>query len=303
VASDPLLLVHLPKTAGTTLAQLMRYHYSGGGFMGAGNVFSRPQEARPRLEAIARKPAVRGAAGHVSFGLAEQVVPGATFVTILREPVDRTLSQYFFLAEPGRGVGLLRPGLDEDARGLGLEEMFDRGYLLDNVQTRMLCGLVSPYDDLPDDGLDRAKANLRDRFAYVGTTESFDELLAVLNLALGWPTTAHEPARENPRRPPEVPDDLRALAAERNPLDCELYAFAGELLDEAVVTAGPAAEEETAVIAEATTRWNEARAGSESVRSPTPDARVEQALDEARLVRAAFEERNRRAKVKRARKR
>jgi hypothetical protein len=300
VARDPLLLVHLPKTAGTTLAQLLRYHYSGGAFMGAGNVLSRPEEARPRLEAVARKPAIRAASGHVSFGLAEQVLPGAIFVTILREPVGRTLSQFSFLAEAGRGGGLVPPGLDEDAGGLGLEEMVERGYLLDDLQTRMLCGLVSPYDDLPADALERAKTNLRERFAYVGTTERFDQLLAVLNLDLGWPTTAHEPARENQNRPAQVSDELRALAAERSPRDLELHAFAGELLSERV---DAAVEEEAAVIAEATARWNEARAGSEPVRSPSPDARVERALAEARLVRAAFEERNRRAKVKRAGKR
>jgi hypothetical protein len=191
------------------------------------------------------------------------------------------------------------PGLGEDARGVGLEEMFDRGYLLDDLQTRMLCGLVSPYDDLPADALDRARSNLRGRFAYVGTTERFDELLAVLNLALGWPTTAHEPARANPHRSAEVPDELRAVAAERNPRDLELHALAGDLLAERV---DAAAKEEAAVIAEATRRWNEAREASEPVRSPAPDARVERALEEAQLVRDAFEERNRRAKVKRARK-
>ena len=300
MARDPLLLVHLPKTAGTTLAQLMRYHYSGGAFMGAGNVLSRPDEAEPRLQAIARKPAIRAASGHVSFGLAEQVLPDATFVTILREPVARTLSQYYFLTEFGRGGGLVPPGLDEDARGLGLGEAFDRGYLLDDLQTRMLCGLVSPYDDLPADAVERAKTILRERFAHVGTTERFDELLAVLNLALGWPTTAHEPARENPRRPAEVPEQLRALAAERNGLDRELHAFAGDLLAERV---DAAVEDEAAVIAEATARWSEAREASEPVRSPTPDVRVERALEEAKRVRAAFVERNRRAKVKRARKR
>jgi Sulfotransferase family len=299
VARDPLLLVHLPKTAGTTLAQLMRYHYSGGGFMGAGNVFRRFDEVEDRLERIARKPTIRASSGHVSFGMAERVLPDATFVTILRDPVARTLSQYFFLAEAGRGGGLVPPGLPEETRGLSLEAAFDRGYLLDDLQTRMLCGLLSPYDELPADALDRAKTNLSDRFAYVGTTERFDELLAVLNLALGWSTTAHEPARENPRRPAEVTDELRALAAERNRLDRELHTFAGQLFAERV---DAAVEDEAAVIGAATAEWNRTDAGHEPVASPLRE-RVERALQEATLVRAAFEERNRRAKVKRARKR
>jgi hypothetical protein len=288
VARDPLLLVHLPKTAGTTLAQLMRYQYRGGAFKGAGNVFSRFEDAEPRLRTIARKPRFRAAAGHVSFGLAGQVLPDATFVTILREPVARTLSQYYFLTESGYGTGLVPPWLDGDVRGLTLAEAFGRGYLLDDLQTRMLCGLVSPYDELPADALERAKANLRDRFSYVGTTERFDELLAVLNLALGWPTTAYERARENPRRPAEVPDELLALAAARNELDRELHAYAGELLAE---RADAVVVEEADVIREATARWN----GADAVRS---DARVERALEEAGRVRAAYEQRKHRAKVK-----
>jgi hypothetical protein len=291
VAPDPLLLVHLPKTAGTTLAQLMRYHYRDGAFKGAGNVLSRFEEAQPRLRTIAGKPKLRAAAGHVSFGLAERVLPAATFVTILREPVARTLSQYYFLTESGNGTGLVPPWLDGDARGLSLGDAFGRGYLLDDLQTRMLCGLVSPYDALPDDALDRAKANLRDRFAYVGTTERFDELLARLNLALGWPTTAYERARENTRRPAEVSAELTTLAAERNELDRELHVYAGELFAE---TVDAAVEEEAGVIREATARWN----GAEPVRS---DARVERALEEAGRVRAAYEQRKQNAKVKRKR--
>lgn len=288
MAGDPLLLVHLPKTAGTTLAQLMRYHYRDGAFKGAGNVLSRFDEAEPRLRTIARKPRFRAAAGHVSFGLAQRVLPDATYVTILREPVARTLSQYYFLTESGNGQGLVPPWLDEDVRGIGIGEAFERGYLLDDLQTRMLCGLVSPYDELPDDALERARENIRDRFAYVGTTERFDELLAVLNLALGWPTTAYERARENTRRPTAVPDELLELAAERNTLDAELHVYADEVLGDHV---DETVRAEAAVIREATARWN----GAEPIRS---DARIERALEEAARVRAAYEQRKQNAKVK-----
>ena len=77
MARDPLLLVHLPKTAGTTLAQLLRYHYWPAP-SGAGNVLSRPDEAEPRLQ---RSPARRRFArrpGTSTFGLAEQALPDAT---------------------------------------------------------------------------------------------------------------------------------------------------------------------------------------------------------------------------------
>ena len=140
------------------------------------------------------------------------MLPEATFVTILREPVDRTLSQYDFLAEAGRGGGLIPPGLDDDSRTLSLEEAFDRGYLPDDLQTRMLCGLVSPYDDLPADALERARTNLRDRFAYVGTTERFDELLAVLNRRA---RLADDGARAGAREPSAAEGRSRGSARSR----------------------------------------------------------------------------------------
>ena len=59
----------------------------------------------------------------------------------------------------------------------------------------MLCGIVSPWDELPADALQRAKENLA-AFDFVGTTERFDEFVALLNIALGWPTVASAPGTE-----------------------------------------------------------------------------------------------------------
>jgi hypothetical protein len=226
--SDVLALVHIPKTAGTTLAGLMRFHY-GKAFRGAANALKDPAAAEDRLAMIARKPQIRASAGHVTVGMVDAALPGATLATILRDPVERTLSHYGFLVDPpaGRkkpaGSGLLRPGTQPPA---SLEEALG-DQIPDDLQTRMLCGIVSPYDELPPDALDHAKANL-DRFAFVGTTERFDELLTLMNRELGWPVTAYRRARPNPRSEPADAD--RALAAAHNRLDAELYAYASALL-------------------------------------------------------------------------
>src|SRR5205085_2218053 len=97
----------------------------------------------------------------------------ARYLTILRDPVERTLSHYYYLVEPpgkeGRfGGGLVPPGLPRPSPGLTLEDALgDGAYIPDNLQTRLLCGLVSPYDPLPADALEQAKRNVRERFAYV----------------------------------------------------------------------------------------------------------------------------------------
>ena len=296
-----LVLVHIPRTAGTTLAMILRYHYRGGGFHGGGNVFARSEEIEARLRGIAAKPHVRAVSGHMTFGLANRVLPSARYLVILRDPVERTLSHYSALlrarpASPGAAVrrtGLLPAGLPPAPPGSTIEEVLARkDYIPDNLQTRMLCGIGSPYDELPAGALERSKRNLRKRFAFVGTTERFDALLALLNLELGWPAIAYRRSRAKGRTTrDELTPRALALIEERNALDRELHAYAAELLDEALERAGPELKAELEVVQEAGRRWSERRKapGTGEIRSLAHEARVALALKEAELARAAVQ--------------
>jgi hypothetical protein len=263
VRDEPrLVLVHIPKTAGTSLASILHHHYGAAFRGGVGvarrgplhrrppNVFSRFDEVEPQLESIVERRRLRALAAHITFGWADRLPADTRYLTVLRDPVERTLSHYFYLVAPTPkrrggaqvGLGLVPPWLAPPVPELTLEECLDeRSYIPDNLQTRMLCGILSPYDPLPDDGLERAKANLRERFAYVGTTEQFEFFLALLNLERGWPTVAFRRARTNVNRPQreDVPADLRRIAEERNQLDRELYEYAGALLAEALRRVDP----------------------------------------------------------------
>jgi hypothetical protein len=288
------VLVHIPRTGGTTLAMLMRHHYRDGAFRGGGNVFARPGEIDARLAKIAATPRIQAVAGHLTFGLAEQYFPGARCLVSLRDPVERTLSHLDKLPSRERTVGgkVRRTGLAPAwlppvPEGLTIEEALSvDGYIPDNLQTRMVCGMLTPFEPLPVGALERAKENLAARFEIVGTTDQLDELIALLNVRLGWPTLAYGAARARPGRARRdaLPAATVELIEERNRLDRDLHRFAGELLAEAFERGGAEVQAELAVVREANRLL-----GAQDRAAPRRldhDARVELALKDAELARS-----------------
>jgi Galactose-3-O-sulfotransferase len=297
-----LVLLHIPKTAGMTLATILNAHYRDGFVGGVGgsrdtppseqapNVFSRGEYV-DRALAAARKPSVRALAGHITFGLRDRLPADAVWLTVLRDPVERTLSQYYFFVQPpgkraGAGRGFVPPWLTAPTPDLTLEEcLHPRGYIPDNLQTRMLCGIASPYDPLPADALDRARENL-ESFAHVGTTERFVEFLALLNLRLGWPAVAYRRSNANPKRPhaSELPADTLRLVEERNELDRALFDHAAALAEASIVAAGPALEDEVEVLRRAEAEQQTPEEALAATRALSLDARVALARKEAELA-------------------
>jgi hypothetical protein len=108
---------------------------------------------------------------------------------------------------------------------------------LSNLATRFLCGDPSPMNELPPNALDNAKANLCE-FAFVGLQERFDESVVLLQRMLGLDLIPYMDRHTSIERPAveEISERERALIAEHNRLDAELYAFARELFDQAVAS-------------------------------------------------------------------
>lgn len=230
-AVDPcVLFLHIPRTGGTTLGAAAHHLY-------------RPEEilelhpatrAREILDALPeeRLRQLRFVRGHVPYGVHTLLPTPCTYMTVLRDPVDRVLSLYAFMRkDPAHRIHTLG-----EAGAPGLAEVLERRLFrraLEDAQTQLLGGVAPwlPHEPATEATLEEAKRNLESSFGLVGLTERFAETVELMRRVFGWRMDSVPSANVIPDRPrrEELDPSLVALIEERNQLDLELYEFAADL--------------------------------------------------------------------------
>jgi hypothetical protein len=232
--SPVIVFVHVPKTGGMTLHSILSRQLRG--------IFAESMdEAKSALNSLdgAELDQLELVAGHVPYGVHEFLRRPVEYVTMLREPVQRVVSHYWFVRNDPDHY-LYQAIIEED---LSLREYAERGCGLsaeiENGQVWMFSDRARRLECADRESLEDAKLILRDRFSFVGTTERFDESLVVMHHMLGLRTPVY--VRLNTASAPRTPLDAETRAAieARNLLDRELYACANELLDAHIRRIGP----------------------------------------------------------------
>jgi hypothetical protein len=227
-----LIFVHIPKTAGSTLNSIIVREYSPLQLAAVDGRFWRWAFHRMTQWTPQRLNRSDVFTGHMPYGLHQLMVREATYMTVLRDPVERIISEYFYRI--GRGS---HPLVDRELRGLSLSQYVEK-LPYNNVQTKLLAGGSPGYDytagECSPAMLETAKRNLAQKFSLVGLTERFDETLALCKIIFGWNVKRYAIQRMTPGKPRQkaIPPDLRNLIAERNCYDVELYKYGTQLFEQ-----------------------------------------------------------------------
>ena len=240
--SKTVIIIHIPKAAGTTLQEVMWrqckpqrvfYFYRGPDQHSIDTFRELPEHTQARLRYIG---------GHMPFGLHQWLPQPTTYITILRNPVERIVSDYYHVCKNP----IHRSHSEPIEKNISLEYYIQR--IVDenttNLQTRWVSGCVDfdsvipPYENLPANALDLAKENIENFFSVCGLIERFDESLLLMQKILGWKNVYYMRRNVGKRRASkdQLSGTTRRLIEKYEEKDLELVEYAAkglsEMLDE-----------------------------------------------------------------------
>lgn len=181
--TETILFLHIPKTGGTSLIQIMEWQY--------GQISKSPDADFLDLSEWQRFSGrfdKQAAAGHIPYGTHE-IFRDCRYITILRHPVDRIVSLYHYINQ-------LAGGAVDFWKNLGVTQKMT---LLDfvnlpiaNLRNGMCRQLVGkPFYFEPTDGWGmtphyyrKAKSNLKPM--QIGITEQFHKTIRKFEMEFGW---------------------------------------------------------------------------------------------------------------------
>ena len=232
--------VHVQKTGGTELQRRLEKHFGSAAIYPNDTDGGQPDSAivvDHLLQRWAvRRDEIRVVAGHFPLCTRDLLDADLLTLTILRDPVERTLS-------------LLRHSQRDEARfrNASLEDIYAHPMVLHgrihNHMVKMFglrtddmdAGMLTWVDFTPDH-LERAKEGLRQVDA-IGLQDDFETFFDELGAAYG--ITCDERGTANVTRPTEVSQEFRDRIATDNALDVELYAYGRALVAERRAAGAP----------------------------------------------------------------
>lgn len=224
---EALVFLHIPKTAGTTLNRIIEWQYN------PLSIFTMdPYRIRATVERLQTLPEQRRrrlqvVRGHLYYGVHEFLPQGATYITMLRGPVARFLSSYYFIQR--RPLHPMHRKVTTER--VGIEDFIRLTPHRQNLQCSLISGIKNDGKSDGREMLEKAKEHLVASFSVVGICERFEESLVLIAQTFGWEIPFYENRKVAKTRPKVLSEEID-LIREHNQLDLELYEFGMNLFQE-----------------------------------------------------------------------
>lgn len=243
---NTVIFLHIPRTAGVTLDAILERQYKLDRFF---SLYSPEDVDKFKKISPEDKQKIDLLNGHfMSCGVHELLPQPCTYITIMRNPIDRIISHYYFVRR-SRSHYLHEEIL---SREMSLKDYVSSEISIEvnNGQTRLIAGWKENpgigIGKCPPEMLETAKKNIEEHFAVVGLTEEFDKTLVLFKQALGWTETFYTKRNQTKNRKAvkEVPQEIIKIIESYNDLDLELYKFAQTRFQETIERQGDVFERE-----------------------------------------------------------
>lgn len=228
--------IHIPKTGGTTIV----------GTLSRQVLFNKYRRLNPTksthprdfldgveelLEEVISESNVDVVGGHFGFAAHPKLTDPSKHFTVLREPIDRVISEYYYM----KYKGMYYQNLIE-SENLSLEEYIHHPetFYLNNLQTRLISGVsYQSGEEVTGEMYDMALENLK-KFNVFGITEDMGNTLALFYIVLGWKRMPYYmESNVNDQRPKResISQQEVDLISARDKYDVMLYHEAKSIFD------------------------------------------------------------------------
>jgi hypothetical protein len=214
-----LISIHIPKTAGTSFRNILKGVYGEKAVARVDIPLAVEAASHERRAAPSLGRGIRVLHGHFRYhDLAEhyRLDHDIPVITWLRDPVERVISNYFYLQK------ILRDILREEKRNTAILNKMEKS-LLEYARAEIARNRMSKFLD---------GKQLRD-FLFVGIVEYFPQDLTRLSALLGWKKARALEQNSSREQKTSVSDEVRAEILKLNERDADLYKEALRLRDAA----------------------------------------------------------------------